>query len=82
MRAQPRLGVVLILGTLLTVGNCYWIVLAEAMFRTIHITVQSIAFNAVFCLFVLVLVNMGLQRFLPRMTLTKSEVLSRLSVND
>ena len=27
---QPRLGVVLIIGTLLTVANCYGMVLAEA----------------------------------------------------
>ena len=59
----------------MTIGNCYWIVLAEAMFRTIHLTVQSIAFNAVFCLFILVLVNLGLQRYLPRTALTKPELL-------
>ena len=70
-----RRGVVLALGTFMTIGNCYWIVLAEAMFRTIHLTVQSIAFNAVFCLFILVLVNLGLQRYLPRTALTKPELL-------
>ena len=72
---QPRLGVVLIIGTLLTVANCYWMVLAEAMFRTIHMTVQSIAMNAIFFLFFLNLINMALKRFLPRAVLSKSDLL-------
>jgi len=71
----PRMKTVLILGTLLTVANCYWIVLAEAIRRTMHLTVQSIAFNAVFCLFVLILLNMMLRHFLPRIALTKPELL-------
>ena len=72
---KPRLGVVLIIGTLLTVANCYWMVLAEAMFRTIHMTVQSIAMNAIFFLFFLNLINMALKRFLPRAVLSKSDLL-------
>jgi hypothetical protein len=69
------LTVVLVLGTVLTVANIYWIVLADALFRITHITVQSIAFNAVFCLFLLILVNLALQRFLPRLALSKPELL-------
>ena len=67
--------IVLALGTVLTVANCYWVVLAEAIWRTMHLSVQSIAFNAVFCLFILVVVNLALQRFLPRAALSKSELL-------
>jgi hypothetical protein len=73
--ALPRMKVVLILGTLLTVANCYWIVMAEAIRRTMHLTVQSIAFNAVFCLFILILLNMVLRYFLPKIALTQSELL-------
>jgi hypothetical protein len=71
----PRMKIVLVLGTLLTVANCYWIVMAEAIRRTMHLTVQSIAFNAVFCLFVLILLNMVLRYYLPRIALTKPELL-------
>jgi hypothetical protein len=67
--------IVLSLGTLLTVANIYWVVLAEAIWRTIHMTVQSIAFNAVFCLFLLIILNMALQRFLPRIALNRPELL-------
>jgi hypothetical protein len=65
----------IVLGTLLTVANCYWIVMAEAIRRTMHLTVQSIAFNAVFCLFVLILLNMALRYFLPKIALTQPELL-------
>jgi hypothetical protein len=71
---SPRMKVVLTLGTVLTVANIYWIVLAEAVLRTIHMTVQSIAFSAVFCLFILILANFILHRFLPNIALTKAEL--------
>ena len=70
-----RLWVVLTVGIFLTIANCYWMVLAEAMFRTIHMTVQSIAMNAIFFLFFFNLINMGLKRFLPNAVLNKSDLL-------
>jgi hypothetical protein len=73
--ASQRMIFVLILGTILTIANCYWIVTAEAIRRTIHMTVQSIAFNAIFCLFILILINIPLLRFLPNIALRKSELL-------
>lgn len=72
----PRMRIVLTLGTFLTVANVYWAVLAEVVWGgAIHITLQSIAFSAVFCLFILTLVNMALQRLLPKTALSKSELL-------
>lgn len=73
--SSQRMIFVLILGTVLTIANCYWIVTAEAIRRTIHITVQSIAFNAIFCLFILILINILLLRYLPGIALRKSELL-------
>jgi hypothetical protein len=73
--SSQRMIFVLILGTILTIANCYWIVTAEAIRRTIHITVQSIAFNAIFCLFILILINILLLRFLPNIAFRKSELL-------
>ncbi len=73
--SRSRLWVVLTIGTFLTMANCYWMVLAEAMFRTIHMTVQSIAMNAIFFLFFLNLINMGLKRVMPRAVLNKSDLL-------
>lgn len=72
---RPRMLIVLTLGTILTVANCYWIVLAEAIRRTMHLTVQSVPFNAIFCLFVLILINVLLSRILPKATLSKTELL-------
>ena len=69
------MAVVLTVGSFLTVANCYWITVAEAMWFAIHITVLSIFFNAVFCLFVLLLVNTPLKRHLPRAALSPPELL-------
>jgi hypothetical protein len=73
--ARQRLPRTLILGTLFVIANCYWIVVAEAMWFSIHITVLSIFFNAVFCMFVLILLNFALKRFLPSLSLTRGEIL-------
>lgn len=73
--SSQRMIFVLVLGTILTIANCYWIVTAEAIRRTMHMTVQSIAFNAIFCLFFLILINILLLRFLPGIALRKSELL-------
>ncbi|MBC8233402.1 hypothetical protein H8E77_27960 [bacterium] len=70
-----RMGRVLLLGVILTIANCYWITVAEAMWFAIHITVMSIFFNAVFSLFVLLLVNLGLQKLAPRSALSAPEFL-------
>jgi len=73
---QPqRMAFVLSIGLLLTVANCYWIVVAEAMWFAIHITVMSIFFNAVFCLFVLLLINLLLKKVAPSLALSKAELL-------
>ena len=74
--SQPqRMQLVLLLGGILVIANCYWITVAEAIFFAIHITVMSIFFNAVFCLFVLLLINAVFRRFVPQLTLSKPELL-------
>jgi len=74
-RQPQRMGFVLSIGLLLTVANCYWIVVAEAMWFAIHITVMSIFFNAVFSLFVLLLLNLLLKKVAPSFSLSKAELL-------
>ena len=57
---KPRMKIVLALGTVLTVANCYWVVLAEARWRTMHLSVQSIAW---FPLFIAWVVKSLIMRF-------------------
>ncbi|MDA1193164.1 MAG: hypothetical protein O3A46_15925 [Candidatus Poribacteria bacterium] len=73
--ARERLGRVLIVGSLLTALQCYWIVVAEAIWFAVHLTVQSIAFTSVFGLVALSLVNIGLKAIHPRLSFTKPELL-------
>lgn len=75
LKQPQRMLLVLSIGLLLTFANCYWIIVAEAMWFAIHITVMSIFFNAVFCLFVLLLVNLLLKRISPKVVISKAELL-------
>ena len=75
------MAVVLVLGSLLTVANCYWIVVAEAMWFAIHITVLSIFFNAVFCLFVVLIANAAVKRYFPQIALSSPELLMIYMMN-
>ncbi|GIX08136.1 MAG: hypothetical protein KatS3mg115_2539 [Candidatus Poribacteria bacterium] len=72
---RERLGWVLIVGSLLTVLQCYWIVVAEAMWFSIHLTVQSIFFTAVFALVVLMLFNAGLRAVRRNLAFSRQELL-------
>lgn len=65
----------LIIGSVLLFVNCYWIVVAEAMWFTVHITVISLFFNTIFTLFLVLAFNQLLKRFLPKTSLGNGELL-------
>ncbi len=65
----------LLIGSVLLIVNCYWIVVAEAMWFTIHITVISLFFNTVFTLFLVLIFNQFLKKFLPKSRLSNGELL-------
>lgn len=65
----------LIIGSILLIVNCYWIIIAEAMFFRIHITVISLFFNSIFTLFVVLIFNQLLKKLLPKASLGNSELL-------
>ncbi len=72
---RERMGRVLLVGSVLTVLQCYWIVVAEAIWFAIHLTVQSLVFTAIFALVVLMLVNAALRALRPRAAFTRQELL-------
>lgn len=65
----------IIIGIILSILNCYWIIMSEAMWFTVHITVISIFFNAVFVIFILLLFNQLMRRYVPKLSMSNSELL-------
>ncbi len=66
----------IILGLLSIPVNVYLVVQTETVWTTQYPTTMSIFFNAVFTLFLFVLLNLLLIRFMPRWRLTQGELLT------
>ena len=65
----------LLIGSVLLFVNCYWIVIAEAMWFTVHITVISLFFNTIFTLLLVILLNQLVKKFFPKSGLSNGELL-------
>jgi hypothetical protein len=76
---QPASGItlrVLVIGSLLCIWNAYWLAYAAELINPqFLLNFVSLFFNAVFSLFVLVVINAPLKRFAPRRALTPQEIL-------
>ena len=66
----------ILLGALLTPLNVYWVIMVEGIWHTGHPTAISLAWNVIFNLLVLLLVNQLLKRFTPRHALTQAEFIT------
>ena len=64
----------ILIGLILVVVNAYWLAVTSEL-RRFHLTFVSLFFNAVFTLFVLVVVNQSLKWVTPRHTLSAQELL-------
>jgi len=65
----------LILGTILTVINCYWVISTEIVRTVVIGTVLTVFFNAIFTVFILAALNLLFLKYLPSAALTQSELL-------
>jgi hypothetical protein len=65
----------LILACVLIPFNAYWVTMMEVTRYQGHPTTVSLLYNAVFALFVLVLISAGLARISPRLALHRNELL-------
>ncbi|MBC8135252.1 MAG: hypothetical protein H8F28_05100 [Fibrella sp.] len=66
---------ILLLGTILIFLNCYWVLEVEGIWHTNHATAMSLFWNTVFCLLLLVTLNIGLLKpFLPRFAFSQGEL--------
>ncbi|HNR35109.1 MAG TPA: hypothetical protein PKO36_08010, partial [Candidatus Hydrogenedentes bacterium] len=63
------------IGLILIPLNALWVVLAELGWYSGFPTCLSLFFNAVFCIFVIAIVNMAVERFNPAWALKGSEIL-------
>ena len=64
-----------LIGCLLIIPNVYWIVLAESMGFSIHITMQSIFFNSLLSILLLILINIVLKRFSANLQLSSQQLI-------
>jgi len=65
----------LLLGTLLMVLNCYWVMVTETVWFALHITCISLFFNVIFTLFVLTLFNGLFRKVAPKLALQPGELI-------
>ena len=56
--------------------NCYWIVYTEMVWWGLFPTTMSLFFNVVFCLFLIILLNLAIKRIQPDWILSQSELLT------
>ena len=66
---------VIAIGLLLLLINTYWILMASEVWHSTQLTIASLFFNAVFTLLLLTLINLAIQRFLPRYAFSQADLL-------
>ena len=65
---------VLFFGLLLVAFNSFWTMMGTEVWHSTQLTIASLFFNAVFTLFVLVLLNLFLQRISPRISFSQADL--------
>ena len=65
----------LIIAVILIPVNCYWVIEMEVIRYSGHPVTISLFFNVIFSIFVLIALNLLLKKYLPKHTLTQSELL-------
>jgi hypothetical protein len=75
----PERGVTwraILIGTILIPINTYWIILVEGIWHSNHATAMSLFWNTVFCLLILVGLNLILKRYVPRIAFSQGEFIT------
>jgi len=65
----------LIIAIILIPINCYWVIEMEVIRYSGHPVTISLFFNVIFSIFVLIAINLLLKKYLPKHTLSQSELL-------
>src|SRR6266852_3315833 len=75
----PERGVTwraILIGTLLIPVNTYWVIQVEGIWHSNHCTAMSLFWNSVFCLLLLVAMNLVLKRYTPRFAFSQGEFIT------
>ncbi|HGE70838.1 TPA: hypothetical protein ENX78_08395 [Candidatus Poribacteria bacterium] len=64
-----------VIGLILVLLNVYWITAGNEIWGTVQLTIATLFFNSVFTLFILSLLNILFQRFIPRLSLSQAELI-------
>jgi hypothetical protein len=70
----------ILLGLALIPLNAYWVGMVEGVWHGLHMTCLSLAMNAVFLLLGLIIVNVALHRYRPRLVFSQAELLTIFSM--
>ena len=64
-----------LIGTLLIIGNSYWIAYVEMIWHTAHLTTVAMSVNVMFGILAMTLLNIGIRRVSPRIALAPRDLL-------
>jgi hypothetical protein len=64
-----------LIGLILIPINTFWVIQVEGIWHTNHATAMSLFWNTVFCLLLLILLNLQLKRFAPRYAFNQGELI-------
>ena len=64
-----------LIGTLLIIGNSYWIAYVEMIWHTAHLTTVAMSVNVMFGILAMTLLNLGVRRIFPRIALAPRDLL-------
>src|SRR5687768_4314663 len=64
-----------LIGLFLIPINTYWVMMVEGIWHTNHATAMSLFWNSVFCVFLLVLLNLAIKRYAPRYAFNQGELI-------
>ena len=65
---------ILLIGLVLVAFNSYWCLMGTEVWHSTQLTIASLFFNAVFTLLIFVLINLLLQRFVPRLAMSQADL--------
>ena len=64
-----------LIGTILIIGNSYWIAYVEMIWHTAHLTTVAMSVNVMFGILAMTLLNIGVRRIFPRIALESRDLL-------
>lgn len=64
-----------LIGTILIIGNSYWIAYVEMIWHTAHLTTVAMSVNVMFGILAMTLLNIGIRRVSPRIALAPRDLL-------